>query len=174
MYILENIYNSVIRKHKDATSFMVLLFFLLTFVVSRTYIYLNTVGIVPDNWFLNRSIRGVHIHHLAFGIVILTISGYLALIFHSQRIKHYISALYGVGLGLAYDEFGMWLHLRDNYWIRQSYDAIAIITVLLINIVYFGNLWQKIFYRFWSSALRVKHKHSHKLANLSLPRRQRE
>lgn len=158
MIIVSTLYNTIIRKHRDAVSFIILFLFLLTFLISRSYIYLNTIGIVPDNWFINRSIRGVHIHHLAFGIIILTIAGYAALNFHGQRAKHYIAGLYGIGLGLSYDEFGMWLRLKDDYWLRQSYDAVAVITVLLINVVYFGNLWQKIFFKIINLATRVRHR----------------
>lgn len=165
MNIINTLYNSIIRKHRDAVSFIVLFFFLLTFIISRSYIYLNTIDVIPDYFFLNRNIRGVHVHHLAFGIIILTIAGYLALTVHSQRYRHYISALYGVGLGLAYDEFGMWLHLQDAYWIRISYDAIAIITAVLINVVYFGPLWEKIFFKALSLGRKVKHRSSQKLQN---------
>ncbi len=138
------------------------MFFLLTFICSRTYTYLNTINIIPDSLLLNRNIRGVHVHHLAFGIIILTIAGFFALNWHGQRARHYIAVLYGIGLGLAYDEFGMWLHLKDNYWIRQSYDAIAVITAVLINVVYFGNLWQKIFLKIAVVITKVRHRHSHK------------
>lgn len=157
--IIGRIYNTLIRKHKDAVSFIALFFFLLSFIISRTYIYLNTAGLIPDSLFLNRNIRGVHIHHFALGIIILTIAGYLALNFSGQRVKHYIAALYGIGLGLSYDEFGMWLRLKDDYWIRQSYDALAVIFVILVNIVYFGNLWQKIFLKVVTFFLRLIHSH---------------
>ncbi|MBI5465009.1 hypothetical protein HY946_00165 [Candidatus Gottesmanbacteria bacterium] len=174
MAIIYTLYNSIIRKHRDAISFIVLFFFLITFVVSRTYIYLNTIGVVPDEWILNKNVRGVHIHHLAFGIIFLTVAGFLALTIHGQRSRHYISALYGIGLGLAYDEFGMWLRLKDEYWLRQSYDAVAIISAVLINIVYFGNLWQKIFFKIVALATRIKHRRSQKLQSAPLPRRLQE
>jgi hypothetical protein len=38
-------------------------------------------------------------------------------------------------LGLTFDEFGMWVRLQDDYWVRQSYDAVIIVTLLLLNIV---------------------------------------
>ncbi len=174
MPIISTLYNSIIRKHKEAISFIVLFFFLLTFITSRSYVYLNTVGVIPDSWSLNRSIRGVHVHHLAFGIIILTIAGYLALTVYSQRYRHYISALYGVGLGLAYDEFGMWLRLRDDYWIRISYDAVAIIAVVLINVIYFGSLWEKIFFKVVNLVIKVRHRRSQRLQKNLLSRHPRE
>ncbi|MBI3385220.1 hypothetical protein HY030_03455 [Candidatus Gottesmanbacteria bacterium] len=171
--MLGRIYNSLIRKHRDAVSFIILLFFLVAFLTSRTYIYLNTAGVIPDTWFLNRSIRGVHVHHLAFGIIILTISGYLALNFHNVRLRHFNAALYGLGLGLAYDEFGMWLRLQDNYWIRQSYDAVAVILVILINVVYFSSLWQRILLKTITLFLRLFNLRLLRLRRLMLPRQGR-
>lgn len=161
--IISRIYENTIRKHKDAISFIILFFFITTFIVSRVFIYLNTVDIIPDSLMLNRNIRGVHIHHLSFGIIFLTIAGYFALCFQNPKIKHFIAAFYGIGLGLAYDEFGMWLMLKDNYWVRQSYDAVAVITVFLLNIVYFRSLWQKIFLKFVTLTLKLTHKHLAKI-----------
>ena len=39
--------------------------------------------------------------------------------------------LYGVGLALTFDEFGMWLHLRGGYWQRASFDAMTALVGLL-------------------------------------------
>lgn len=153
--IITKVYHTVISKHRDAMSFIILFFFLLSFIASRTIIYLNTMDIIPDRLMINRSIRGVHVHHLAFGVIILTVTGYLSLAIQNKRARHVIAALYGIGLGLAYDEFGMWLMLEDSYWVRQSYDAIAIITVILINVVYFGSLWQRIFLKTITLMLRI-------------------
>ncbi len=175
--MLERIYNSLVRKHRDAVSFIILFFFFITFIFSRTFIYLDTAGIISpklaylSNW--NQNIRGVHVHHFAFGIIILSISGYLSLLFHGKKPQHLIAALYGIGLALSYDEFGMWLNLEDNYWIRQSYDAVAIILVILINVVYFSSLWQKIFLKTITLFLRLLNLRLLRLRRLVLPRQGR-
>ncbi len=44
--------------------------------------------------------------------------------------------IYGVGLGLTFDEFGMWLHLGGPYWQRASYDAVITIASVLALIAY--------------------------------------
>lgn len=143
--IFFQLWEIIFRRHKEAIAFIILQSFFFTFITSRTFIYLNTLGIIPDRLLLNQNIRGVHVHHLAFGIIFLTIAGYLALNFRSKKAASYIAVLYGVGLGLAYDEFGMWLHLKDDYWVRQSYDAVAVIFVFLVNVIYLKNIWRKIF-----------------------------
>jgi hypothetical protein len=42
-----------------------------------------------------------------------------------------ITALsYGVAMGLAFDEFGMWLHLGGSYWQRASVDEVIVVSAL--------------------------------------------
>ncbi|MEI6221362.1 MAG: hypothetical protein WCP97_01215 [bacterium] len=135
--IIPSTYNVLISKRKKKTTFWVLASFLPTFVFTRLLVY-------TQPW-LFVMIRGTHIHHFTWGIIILAISGYLALLNHEPRFQARIALLYGCGLALAFDEFGMWLQLRDDYWVRQSYDAITIITAFLVAIVYFSDFWLKLF-----------------------------
>jgi len=39
--------------------------------------------------------------------------------------------IYGIGLGLTFDEFGMWLHLNGDYWQRASFDAVIVLAAAL-------------------------------------------
>lgn len=139
------LYEKFIAKQRKGITFTILFFFLITFVLSRFYVYLAVRGIVPES--LTQNIRGVHVHHFAWGILINTIIGYVSLIlprdtFEEWKIK--LAAIFGIGTGLTMDEFGMWLYLQDEYWVRQSYDAVIIVVVLLINIVYLGNVWKRL------------------------------
>lgn len=110
--------------------------FLITFAISRLFVYLVLGHLMPD-FFL--TIKGVHIHHFTYGVFILAIVG-LYFILKRPPLEspafRWATLCYGVGLGLTFDEFGMWIRLEDNYWIRQSYDAVIIITLLLLNIAY--------------------------------------
>ena len=116
--------------------------FLITFLVARLVVYAILTDYVPDIFL---TIRGVHIHHLSYGIFLLVWVGFYCLVYANTAKKLYKTAIvYGIGLGLTFDEFGMWLRLRDDYWIRQSYDAIIVISILLINFVYLGNFWRKV------------------------------
>jgi hypothetical protein len=132
---LRDIYDLIITDHRRDLTFIVLLFFLPTFIVSRAMVYT-----APDI-FINAG--GVHIHHFTWGILLLAITGYASLILHSTHARRRIAAIYGIGLALAFDEFGMWLNLKDDYHIRQSYDAILIITAWLINTIYFADYWER-------------------------------
>lgn len=135
-------------------AFNILVCFLFTFAIIRIFIYSMVYGPLPEIYLY---IKGTHIHHLNFGIFILAIVGYLALVGQKENFRSKIAKLYGIGLALTFDEFGIWLFLDDNYWMRQSYDAIIIIAVIFLNIIYFGNIWRKIFDKnlvFWRKILK--------------------
>lgn len=120
--------------------FLIMVSFLTTFAISRMI-----VNFLPD---LTLEVRGTHIHHFAYGIVLLIALGYFLLTQErstTTRLK--LSLIYGLALGLAFDEFAMWIQLEDVYYNRTTYDAIVIITALLMNIVYFEDFWKKWGYR---------------------------
>ena len=50
------------------------------------------------------------------------------------------ATVYGLGLGLTFDEFGLWVHLGGSYWQRASFDAVVVVGVLLALIVVAPNL----------------------------------
>ena len=101
--------------------------FLMTFIGARIISHLWPDIYIP--W------AGIHVHHFAYGFFILAIAGYLALVFSGPRAKYLISLLHGFGLGLAFDEFGIWLHLTDNDPIRWSYDGFLIVTGIILLII---------------------------------------
>ncbi len=74
----------------------------------------------------------------------MVISGFISQNVEGAKWKELIAVIYGTGLALVFDEFGMWLRLKDNYLLRQSYDAMLIILSMLISIVYFSSFWLKI------------------------------
>ena len=44
--------------------------------------------------------------------------------------------VYGIAMGLTFDEFGMWLHLGGSYWQRASLDATVVVAAVLALIAY--------------------------------------
>lgn len=101
--------------------------FLLTFIGARTISHLWPNIYIP--W------SGIHVHHYAYGFFVLAVAGYLALVHSGPRAKYLISLLHGFGLGLAFDEFGIWLHLNDNDPARWSYDGFIIIIGIIFLII---------------------------------------
>lgn len=135
--LVKYVYIQMIVQRKQAVNFWVLMGFIYTFTISRLIVYLF------PNLFLH--IRGVHIHHFAYGFIILAITGILSLNEWNHKNVRVLAFFYGIGLGLSTDEFGMWIQLEDDYWIRHSYDALFIVGALLISIVYFAHFWKRLF-----------------------------
>ena len=107
----------------------VLTAFLLTFLAARILVILIMTHRVPD---LYLHVSGTHVHHLNYGIFLLSgVGGYLLFVRSTPSRLRIAAAFYGVGLALTFDEFGMWLHLGGSYWQRASFDAIVVIAALL-------------------------------------------
>jgi hypothetical protein len=88
------------------------------------------------------TVRGLHIHHLVWGILILLFVGYgwlLDLGWSMSPMSIFFGRLmavcYGVGAALTLDEFALWLSLEpDAYWSsegRLSIDAVVIFGAIL-------------------------------------------
>jgi hypothetical protein len=107
--------------------------FLFTFIAARLLVFLIVARRIPD---LYLHLGGTHVHHLNYGIFLLSAVGaYLLLGKPGPRALQSSALMYGVGLALTFDEFGLWLHLGGSYWQRASFDAIVVITALLGLIV---------------------------------------
>jgi hypothetical protein len=107
--------------------------FVLTFIVARAIVLLTAAGVIPE---FHIQVGDTHVHHLNIGIFILAgMGGYLLLVRPGGRALQGAAVIYGVGLGLTFDEFGMWLHLEDVYWHRASFDAVVVISGLLALVI---------------------------------------
>jgi hypothetical protein len=107
----------------------VLTAFLFTFIAARVLVYLIMARRMPD---LYLHMGGTHVHHLNYGIFLLSFVGaYLIFVRPTGEMMTLAAYLYGIGLALTFDEFGMWLHLGGAYWQRASFDAIVIIAAVL-------------------------------------------
>ena len=71
---------------------------------------------------------------------------FLALFFQNTKNRLKIGIIYGIGMGLTFDEFGMWFKLENDYWTRLSYDAVVIIGLIFVSVVYFPSFWYGIIY----------------------------
>lgn len=108
---------------------LVFLTFLLTFIAARVVTFLIMAHRLPD---LYLHLGGTHVHHLNYGIFLLSAVGAWLLFGPvSERAALVACILYGIGLALTFDEFGMWLHLGGGYWQRASFDAIIVLAALL-------------------------------------------
>src|SRR5579863_3859522 len=108
--------------------------FLITFIGVRVLVHRIVSHEGHLQWVM---VRGLHIHHLVWGILILLLVGYgwvLDLGWSNSPESIFFGRLmavsYGVGAALTLDEFALWLSLDpDAYWTREgrmSIDAVII------------------------------------------------
>lgn len=143
--MLKRVLDQLILNRRREIPFIIFFTFFVTFVITRVIAYSIHLEIVPDFLFFIKTIyiNGYHIHHFNFGIILLAMAGYLSLTDVVRTHVRKIAIIYGIGLSLIADEFGLLVTLqKDAYWYRGSYDAIIVTTVILLNIVYFGRFWK--------------------------------
>ena len=108
---------------------LVLLSLLVTFILLRLLNVLVMLHRMPD---LYLHVRDTHVHHLNYGIFLLAgVGAYLLFKPIPSAVPPTAAVIYGIGLGLTFDEFGMWLHLNGDYWQRASFDAVIVLAVAL-------------------------------------------
>src|SRR5512138_1582389 len=117
--------------------FLILISFLATFALSRF-----VTSLPFPNLYIK--IKGTHVHHFAYGIVLLAFVGFFSLTkTRSPKTILKLALLYGFALGVSFDEFAMWIQLDDVYHDRSTYDAIIVIVLILLNVIYFEDFWKK-------------------------------
>jgi len=117
------------RSETQRAARLILCVFLLTFIAARVLVCLIMSRSVPD---LYLYVGGTHVHHLNYGIFLLSVVGAVLILLRPRgRALRACAAVYAVGLALTFDEFGMWLHLGGPYWQRASFDAIVVIVAAL-------------------------------------------
>jgi hypothetical protein len=114
--------------------------FLLTFIASRTLVILIMTRKIPD---LFLHLGGTHVHHLNYGIFLLSaVAGVLLFARLNQAQRSICALVYGLSMALTFDEFGMWLHLGGSYWQRASFDAV-IVLLSVFGLLAFLPRWQR-------------------------------
>ena len=125
--------------------------FLVTFILARVFVFLIMSKEMPNLYFF---MHGTHVHHLNYGIFLLAaVCGYSVFRRPVGRAAEITALLYGVAMGLTFDEFGMWLHLGGSYWQRASVDAVIVVAALF-GLVAFARSLKKFEKRhFWASLI---------------------
>jgi len=121
--------------------------FLMTFILSRVFVFLIMSEMMPNMYCF---VQGTHVHHLNYGIFLLaTVAGYSVFRRPTGRAAEVTALLYGVAMGLTFDEFGMWLHLGGSYWQRVSVDAVIVVAALFGLVAFARTLKRFERHHFW-------------------------
>jgi hypothetical protein len=148
---LRGVYQRQFLESRRERLFLASIGFFTTVLVVRTLTLAIRHDIGP---FHDVSMRGRHIHHLVWGILLLLVVGYSWLIqvgtgavAATQWTGRLTSMLFGVAAALTLDEFALWLNLRDVYWEREgreSFEALALFGGLLAIGIFGRSFWSGI------------------------------
>jgi len=151
---LRRVYKEELAETRRERLFLASVGFFTTVMVVRSLTFAIHHDIGP---FHDVSMRGRHIHHLVWGILLLMLVGYSWLleigtgaVGTSQWLGRLTSMVYGVAAALTLDEFALWLNLRDVYWEREgreSFEAMAGFGSLLAIGIYGRTFFLGIFRR---------------------------
>jgi hypothetical protein len=126
---------------------LALLGFIVTFILARVFVFLIMADEMPNLYFF---MHGTHVHHLNYGIFLLSVvGGYSVFRRPTDRAAEITALLYGVAMGLTFDEFGMWLHLGGSYWQRASVDAVIVVSALFGLVAFARTLKKFEAHHFW-------------------------
>ncbi|WP_320671431.1 hypothetical protein [Patulibacter defluvii] len=140
-WFLPDLWQDYVQEPGRQGIFLVLAAFLGSFVFIRTSARMARSERFP--WWPGSVVTdsGVHLHHLVWGIVLMMAGGTLGFALNGQPPWFEVSAvLFGIGVGLTFDEFALWVYLRDVYWAREgrtSIDAVAV-TAAFMGLVFLG------------------------------------
>jgi hypothetical protein len=119
--------------------------YIVTFAILRAITAIIQFNIFPHGPFrVVMTKSGLHIHHLFWGILLLMATGFGALASRAPKWHLRIAIVFGIALGLALDEFAMWLRLADVYWTPQGVESLkagAVVAALLALYGFGQPLW---------------------------------
>jgi hypothetical protein len=142
MIALLSIYQRDIVDAGKEPEFLILISFLAAFAAVRLITHAIRSGRVRA--LRDVDARGTHVHHLVWGILLLLVSGFLAVTLAPGDHRSALAVAFGVGAALTLDEFALWLHLEDVYWSREgrtSVDAVVIAATLVAILLVGGHFW---------------------------------
>jgi hypothetical protein len=108
------------------------------FAFGLTVAFARWVSYVKPAFHYN--IGGIHIHHYTYGIFMLTVAGYFALVLKGPKATFWIALLYGWGAGFTFDEMGMWLNSsidQSTRWEKGGvfFGALALMMSVLLSVL---------------------------------------
>ncbi len=137
------------KKNRSSTPFLVSISFTITFVAARLWVILfEATKTPPEATFVvgrNLIIGGYHIHHITYGIVLISIAAWLSINYWSRSIARISSILFGAGLGFIVDELGFIIDGIEPYRADSEVFYIAVFILgTFLSVVYFPSFYRSI------------------------------
>ncbi|MGM0442193.1 MAG: hypothetical protein ACQEQC_07225 [Elusimicrobiota bacterium] len=144
-------------KEKKEIPFVIALSYLLGFLGIRLAVFLAgsahtefaraaKISQMPDvSFHIGRNIIlfGYHIHHFYFGVILICVAGWFAIAGSEDFSRKALAIMYGLGLGLFFDEIGLLLTWGD-YYSSLSYLLSLFLAGIFLNIVFFHGFWENV------------------------------
>lgn len=123
----------MLRKQFDYSLYLLALAFVCTILIVRTLVWSIEGQHFPIEIYL--FIGNTHIHHYTYGFLIVSIAVVIISITRelNQVMRNFLGLLFGIGLALITDEFGMWVAFNKDYWNLTSKVAILLTVIILIT-----------------------------------------
>jgi hypothetical protein len=147
--------NVVARQRHREIPFLITIAFLGSFLAIRALVLIAgsaetefaavaKLGGRPDVRFsIGRNIIlfGYHLHHFYFGVLLIGLAGWAAIVDLAWLSRRQLALVYGVGLGLFMDEIGLLLTWGD-YYSSLTYLLSLLLVSLFLNVVFFPDFWR--------------------------------
>jgi hypothetical protein len=126
---LASTYEEVVVEPGNQPLLLMLVAFGATFGITR--FVTHSIRSQRFSWLHDVEAGDTHVHHLVWGILLLLVSGVVAIALRPPL--EVTAVIFGIGAALTLDEFALWLHLDDVYWSeqgRQSVDAVIVFALV--------------------------------------------
>ncbi len=139
---------SEVKKKRESVPFLMSISFLISFISARLWVvFLGAARRAPPEGIVyvgrNVVIGGYHVHHIAYGIILICISAWLAINYWSKTIVRISSISFGAGLGLIVDELGFIIGGIEPYRADQEVFYLAVLIVAgFLSLVYFPSFYE--------------------------------
>jgi hypothetical protein len=92
----------------------------------------------------------MHVHHFNYGLILASVAGLSAMLPLGRRALRVLAAIFGIGIGLIFDEFALIWNLNPEYSQSLSLITAALVGIALMQVVWFRAFWGAVLRRFLS------------------------
>lgn len=123
------------KNRRRELPFLIFSAFLISFSVARTYSFVYEPYLkIGDRTF----------YILYIGIVLIILSGWISIHYRGKTLARIEAVIFGVGMGLFFDQIGFILTHFEEYNVGITYTAVIAMILVLLNLVYFHDFWNSV------------------------------